>query len=134
MKRVRFFTQPIRVVAFTVALISSATVVADVTGQTDDREHAHQVTGVIKSIRIQQQGLEYGPAADRLDAEVLVKLANEPDKVYGVRYHTGSDPATDAMVDLLKNAYLHKKTVTIRPVQPRADKKNLNILWVEVQD
>lgn len=55
MTRVRNLTQLIRVVSLTVALNSSATVLADVTGQTDVREHAH-----CDSERLQSLSAFYG--------------------------------------------------------------------------
>ena len=105
---------------------------ADVNPNFGGEEHAHADTtkGKLMSYRLQSQGLEYGKGDDRLDAEVIVKLDSAPGMAFGIRYHDAADPATTAMIDLLREAYLHNMPVTIFHTQPPG-KKNVQILWVE---
>ena len=94
--------------------------------------HGHGVTveGKIILYRNQVQGLELGPEDDRLDAETLVVLDTYPDKVFGIRHHDNI-PATEAIVDTLREAYLHSVPVTIQHVI-KPGKNNLKINWVQL--
>jgi len=99
-----------------------------------DAPHPHGVTvkGKIVLFRTQIKGLEIGPENDRLDAEVLVVLDSEPDHVYGIRYHE-EDPSTEAIVDTLREAYLHDMPIYLHhAIAP--GKKNLKIVWVQMGD
>ena len=94
--------------------------------------HGHAVTvqGKIILYRNQVQGLEIGPENDRLDAETLVVLDSEPDKTFGIRHHENI-PATQAIVDTLREAYMHDIPVTIQHVIAPG-KKNVKINWVQL--
>jgi len=93
--------------------------------------HAEKASGKLITYRVQTEGMEFGSGSERLDAEVLVRLDSAPQKIFGVRLHQGSSPATIAMVETLKEAYLRGLPVTLFHVQP-PDRKNVNILWVEL--
>jgi len=95
-------------------------------------EHGHAVTasGKLTLFRAQVKGLEIGPEKDRLDAEVLVTLDSQPDKVYGVRLHE-DEPSAREIISTLREAYLHNIPVTIQsPLE--LGRKNLRINWVQL--
>lgn len=95
-------------------------------------EHGSSFTasGKITLFRAQSQGLEIGPANDKLDAEVLVTLDSEPNKVFGIRLHE-DDPAAREMIATLREAFLHDMPVTVQtPLTP--GRKNLRITWVQL--
>lgn len=95
-------------------------------------EHGHAVTasGKLTLFRAQVKGLEIGSDKDRLDAEVLVTLDSQPDKVYGVRLHE-DEPSAREIINTLREAYLHDIPVTIQsPLEP--GRKNLRINWVQL--
>lgn len=111
--------------------LTSSVVLAD-TPATVEGPHGHatNVTGKVTLFRVQEQGLELGTGADKIDAEVLVKIDTKPDMVYGLRLHEAS-AATQEMIETLRAAYLNDKTVTIQhPVAP--GKTNVKITWVEL--
>ena len=96
----------------------------------DTLGHAAIVTGKITLFRTQIEGLELGPADDKLDAETLVTLDSQPGKVFGIRHHEES-AAVEAITDTLREAFLHDMPVTIQHgVAP--GKNNLKILWVQL--
>lgn len=86
--------------------------------------------GVITHIRIQTSGHEYGPPDDRLDAEVIVHLDSTPDEAYGLRMHEGVAPATQAMIELLRESYFRQMPVEIFHTK-LPGKKNHTVIWVE---
>ena len=95
-------------------------------------EHGSSFTaaGKITLFRAQYKGLEIGTANDRLDAEVLVTLDSEPDKVFGIRLHE-DEPSAREMIETLRQAFLHNMPVTIQtPLTP--GQKNLRITWVQL--
>ena len=94
-------------------------------------KHAQEVSGKITLMRAQVEGLEIGGNNDLLDAEVLVVLDSEPENVYGIRYHE-QKPATGAIVEILRTAYIHDLPVTIQHVMAPG-KKHLKINWVQLE-
>lgn len=86
-------------------------------------------TGKIALFRAQTKGLEIGPTNDKLDAEVLVTLDSEPDKVFGIRLHE-DEPSAREMITTLREAFLHDMPVTIQT--PLTRTKNLRITWVQL--
>jgi hypothetical protein len=87
-------------------------------------------TGKVTLFRAQYKGLEIGPPNDHLDAEVLVTLDSEPDKVFGIRLHE-DEPSAREMIETLREAFLHNLPVTIQsPLSP--GKKHLRITWVQL--
>lgn len=127
-------TRTLLIVALLVLAVPAAPVAfADINPNIGGNEHTHtdKAHGRLLSLRVQTQGMEYGPRDDRLDAEVLVTLDSKPGMTFGVRYHEGAQPATAAMVDILKDAYLRELPVTLFYVSPPG-KKNVNALLVEL--
>lgn len=96
----------------------------------DTHGHTAIVSGKITLMRNQVEGLELGPPDDRLDAETLVTLDSQPGKVYGIRHHEEVS-ATEAIIDTLREAFLHDIPVTIQHgIAP--GKNNLKIIWVQL--
>ena len=75
--------------------------------------HSYETKGVIDLYRVQIQGLELGKNRNKLDAEILVKLDSDPEKVYGVRLHENSPPVNSVLADTLRVAFLKKIPVTL---------------------
>ena len=93
--------------------------------------HSLEAKGKINLFRTQTKDMEIGKGTDMLDAEVLVTLDSAPDLVFGIRYHE-EEPSTAAIVDTLREAFLHDMTVTIQ--YPKAPgKKNNRINWVQME-
>jgi hypothetical protein len=96
----------------------------------DTHGHTAIVTGKITMFRAQIQGLEIGPADDRLDAETLITLDSQPGKVFGISHHE-EVAATESIVDTLREAYINNIPVTIQHgIAP--GKNNLKIIWVQL--
>lgn len=122
----------IAVCSLSALLFANTMVQADVNpGLGGTHHHAEKSSGKITTFRVQTEGLEFGTEKDRLDAEVLVRLDSTPNQTFGVRLHGGSSPASIAMTDILKEAYLRNLPVTIFHVQPPG-RNNVTILWVEL--
>lgn len=98
----------------------------------DGHSHTDTSSGKITSIMAQEQGIEFGSKSDYLDAEIVVTLDSKPGYLFGVRLHDGSQPATVAMIDLIKSAYFNKEPVSLFHVQAPG-KKNVNVLRVELK-
>lgn len=93
-------------------------------------KHGVEVSGKITLFRVQSKGLEIGAGTDKLDAEVLVVLDSAPDLVLGIPYH-GVEPASEAMINTLREAYLRNVPVTIEhPTAP--GRKHVPITWVQL--
>lgn len=109
-------------------LLSVSLAQADV--PTSLSEHGGQmiVSGKITLFRVQIKGLQFGPANDRVNAEVLVTLDSKPGMVFGV---AEDEPAASEMTATLREAYLHGMSVRIEvPMDPA--RKNLKIIVVEL--
>jgi hypothetical protein len=119
------------------ALAFSAIGVADITAAGGDvggeapHAHAAATTGKVTMLRVQRQGVEYGPKEDRLDAEVLVQLDTRQKGVLGLRVHDNSGQAIAEMIEVLKTAYASGQPVTIfHTDKPGAE--NEEIIWVQL--
>lgn len=70
-------------------------------------------TGKITFLRVNEQGTKYGPGNDELDAEVIVKLANDQ-QVYGLPLKLNDKlPAAQAMFQMLQDAFNNNTLITI---------------------
>ncbi len=121
-----------RALILTTGLLFAAPFAQADTPATLKGEHGSSFTasGKITLFRAQTKGLEIGPANDRLDAEVLVTLDSEKDKVFGIRLHE-DEPSAREMIEILREAYLRNLPVTIQtPLTP--GRKNLRITWVQL--
>ena len=59
-------------------------------------------------------------------------LDSKPGYLFGIRLHDGAQPATSAMIDLLKSAYFNNLPVSLFHVQAPGT-KNVNVLRVELK-
>jgi len=98
----------------------------------DDHSHASTSSGRLTSFTAQEQGIEFGTRADKLDAEIVVTLDSKPGYLFGIRLHDGAQPATSEMIDLLQHAYFNDVPVSLFHVQ-MPGKKNVNVLRVELK-
>ncbi len=87
--------------------------------------------GKITVLRSQPQGMEYGSGKNRLDAEVIFKLNEEPGKTFGIRLHEGVDPSMIYMTELLRDAFIHNFRVTVLH-QNIEGVINNPVTWVEI--
>ena len=73
-----------------------------------------EATGLVTFIRAHDLGTGYGPpGGDFIDVEAVIGLDARPDR-FGFQLRNDSNlPARRAMFDLLRDAYLNKRTVTI---------------------
>lgn len=98
-------------------------------------EHVHGNTttwaGKIAMFRSQAKNVEFGPEADRLDAEVLITLDSQPGMVFGIRLHD-DEPSAREMIETLRAAYFGKLPITIESQAGPSGRKNLKINWVQL--
>ena len=72
-----------------------------------------QASGELTLLRVHDRG-GYGPPADRLDVEVIIKLDSKPDMAFGFQLRDDRlGPAHQGMFDLLRDAFSNGWTVTI---------------------
>jgi hypothetical protein len=71
-------------------------------------------TGTITFLRAHDLGSGFGPPADFLDVEAVIKLDTAPNEAYGFQLRNDRfRPSRQGMLDLLKDAYFHNHPVTI---------------------
>jgi hypothetical protein len=89
-----------------------------------------QATGKVTFLRAHDLGTRYGPPADQIDVEVVVKLHSRPEYAFGFQLRNDQNlPVRQGMLDLLRDAFNNNWTVTIDyRIEP--DKKNGEILRV----
>ncbi len=93
--------------------------------------HSIESKGKLNLYRVQVQGLEFGRANERIDAEVFVTLDSEPGMVFTLRLHEDSPPVNTVIADTLREAYLSNTPVTIyRQITPPG-RKNVKIHMVQ---
>ena len=73
-----------------------------------------QTSGQLALLRVHALGSKYGPPQDQIDVEVVVKLANQPDKAFGFQLRDDAQgPVRRAMLDIMRDAFAQNWTVTI---------------------
>ncbi len=75
--------------------------------------HSYQIKGLVNLYRVQIQGFEIGKNANKLDAEILVTLDSDSEKVYGIRLHEDSPPVNKILAETLREAFLKQVPVTV---------------------
>ena len=71
-------------------------------------------TGKITFLRVHDVGTKFGPPADQIDAEVIVKLSTEPERAMGFQLRNDANQAArKGMLDLLRDAFVNNRNVTI---------------------
>lgn len=87
-------------------------------------------SGKLTLLRVHEVGSAWGPATDRLDVEVVIKLNSQPDKAFGFQLRNdGNRPVRQGMLDLLRDAFNHDWIVSIDYEIPD-QKKNGRIIRV----
>jgi len=73
-----------------------------------------QATGKITLLRAHDVGTGFGPPADFINVEVVIRLDSQPNQAMGFQLRDdGNRPARQAMLDLLRDAFNHNWTVTV---------------------
>ncbi len=71
------------------------------------------VTGPVSFLRVHAVGSKYGPPQDQLDAEVIIKIQNQPG-AYGFQLRADNNlPVAEAMLGLISGAFEDRKPVTL---------------------
>lgn len=85
-------------------------------------------TGKIAMLRVHRRGSGFGPPADRIEGELVVKLEPFATEAYGVTLRDDADgPTHRAMFDLLRGAFEAGREVTLE-VELDAGRRNGEIL------
>ena len=72
------------------------------------------VEGKISFLRLQALGSGYGAPPDRLDAELIVRVATAPDIALGLKLRVDKqEAANSAMAERLRDAFAENRTVRI---------------------
>ena len=71
-------------------------------------------TGQLTLLRVHDVDTMYGPAADQIDVEVVIKLDSQPGKAFGFTLRNDNNRAAhQGMLDLLRDAFENGWPVTI---------------------
>lgn len=91
-----------------------------------------QASGQLSLLRVHATGSAYGPPADRIDVEVVIRLKSLPDYAFGFKLRDSPElPARQAMFDLLSDAFAQGSVVYV-DYWIDAGKKNglIHRVWV----
>ncbi len=70
--------------------------------------------GKISMLRVHEVGTGYGPQNDKIDVEVVIKLANMPDNAFGFKLRNDNNQAVhQGMLDLFRDAFDRNWNVNI---------------------
>jgi hypothetical protein len=70
--------------------------------------------GMLTFLRAHDVGTRWGPPDDQLDVEVVFMLNTVPGGAFGFQLRTdANEPVREAMVGLLRDAYVHNLTVSV---------------------
>ncbi len=91
-----------------------------------------QASGKITMLRVHDVGTKYGPASDKIDVEVVIKLNTEAGKSFGFQLRNDNNSlAREGMLSLLKDAFTNNWTVWIDyDVDPRKSNGVIIRVWV----
>jgi len=71
-------------------------------------------SGRLTMLRVQDVGTKFGPPADQIDVEVVIRLDNRPGEAFGFTLRNDANALThQAMLDLLRDAFANNWLVTI---------------------
>jgi len=77
-------------------------------------QQVESVTGKVTLLRVNPVGGAFGPPADRIDAEVIIKLNTKPDNAYGFQLRKDNNELThEAMFEMLQYAYANNLEIKI---------------------
>lgn len=91
------------------------------------------LSGKIKLLRVNEVGDRFGPAADAIEAEVIVQLDTHPaGAASGFKLRADANqPVRDGMLDLLRDAFTHGWRVHFDHEVPTGKKKGtITRVWV----
>jgi hypothetical protein len=87
-----------------------------------------QSTGKLTFLRVHDVGTKFGPPADQIDVETVMKLNTEPDRAMGFQVRNdGQRAARQGMLDLLRDAFANNLTVTVDYNLPTGRKNGVAI-------
>jgi hypothetical protein len=71
-------------------------------------------SGKLTFLRVHDVGTRFGPPADSIDVEVVIKLDSKPNNAFGFQLRNdGNRPARAGMLDLLRDAFNHNWVVIV---------------------
>lgn len=91
------------------------------------------LSGKIKLLRVNEVGDRFGPAADAIEAEVIVQLdTHAPGAASGFKLRADANqPVREGMLDLLRDAFTHGWRVHFDHEVPTGKKKGtITRVWV----
>ena len=78
-----------------------------------------QIEGQLAFLRVHDVGTGFGPPDNHLDVEVVVRLANNPDRAFGFQLRTdGRETAHKGMLDVLRDAFNEDRRVRLEYDKP----------------
>ena len=121
----------------TIGLVFTGTAMADSpVSLTKPDSHSVAVKGKVNLYRVQVEDMDFGEGANKIHAQIFVTLDSHPGIVYGLSLdEPGSethDPVTQVMAETLRDAYLHKKPVTMYYQIDMKRKNNFRIMMVQM--
>lgn len=73
-----------------------------------------QTSGKVNFLRVHDVGTKFGPPADQLDVEVVIRLNTAMDRHMGFKLRSDSSrPVREGMLGLLRDAFNNDWTVTV---------------------
>ena len=73
-----------------------------------------QSNGKLTFLRVHDVGTGFGPPADQINVEVVLKLNTEPNRAMGFQLRNDSKrPSRQGMLDLLRDAFNNNWTVSV---------------------
>jgi hypothetical protein len=73
-----------------------------------------QSSGKLTFLRVHDLGTRFGPPADQIDVEAVIKLNSRPERAMGFQLRNdGNRPARQGMLDLLRDAFNNNWTVVV---------------------
>jgi hypothetical protein len=92
-----------------------------------------QSSGKLTFLRVHDVGTRFGPPADQIDVEVVMKVSTEPERAMGFQLRNDNNrPARQGMLDLLRDAFNHDWTVVVDYDLP-TDRKNGVVIRVALR-
>ncbi len=93
-------------------------------------QEVQQANGKITFLRVHDVGTDWGPASDKLDVEVVIKLNTQPEYAFGFKLRNDNNRSVrQGMLDILRDAFNLGWNVTVDfKIYP--NKKNGEIIRV----
>jgi hypothetical protein len=90
------------------------------------------VSGQLSLLRVHERGGKFGPPADQIDVEVVVKFVHQPTRAYGFQLRSDANgPAREGMLGLLRDGFNHGWTVNMDfDIQPGHNNAIIIRVWL----